>query len=153
MKEIWKPVPVPGCGHRYQVSNYGCVRNRRTEHLMKTRKNVIGGLTVNLTPEGSPVNKTYQVHRLVLLAFKPIPFDIDYYVKFRDDDPTNARLDNLEWTPRKESSNTKLKRDQVAIIRSRWMAGEPYSTIAPDFGVSIMCIHELVSGKTWSHVS
>lgn len=57
--------------------------------------------------------KTVYLHRMVLSAFEPCPGP-EYEVNHKDGDPTNNRLDNLEWSTHEENmqhAKSILKRD------------------------------------------
>ena len=62
MKEIWKTIwNYP----KYEVSNLGRVRCKKTQRIRKLTKNSYGYLTVKLHYSGNPIG----VHRLVFEAF------------------------------------------------------------------------------------
>lgn len=47
------------------------------------------------------------------------------------------------------TAGRKLSADKVADIRARAAAGEPYKVLAPEHGVSIPTISDIVLRKTW----
>jgi hypothetical protein len=110
--EEWRPVPVDGYGHAYDVSSLG--RVRRVLPAMGTRpgKILVGSIggngyrVVNLSVgcERFPKN----VHELVALAFLGPPPD-GYEVDHRDHDRGNARLDNLRYLTRKANNDCSTK--------------------------------------------
>lgn len=51
------------------------------------------------------------------------------------------------------SGASKLTESQVAEIRARQAAGELHRVLAADYGVSRVTITNIVSGKTWRHVT
>ena len=105
--EIWKD--VPGYVGLYQVSNLGNIRSLSKKRgwlqlrcrLMKVRKNKHGYLQVHLMNGNN--RKTFNVHRLVAIAFIPNPENkpcIDHI----DTDKTNNHVDNLHWVTYSENS-------------------------------------------------
>ena len=88
MAETWRNISD---FERYQVSNYGRVKNLATNHILKPFIASSGYLAVAL---GSG-NKRY-VHRLVAQAFIPNPTSLPQ-VNHRDENKQNNCVDNLEW--------------------------------------------------------
>lgn len=85
--------PVPGYGGRYEVSDLGRVYSGGCE------LSVIGGKYVNLSGDG--VRERVKVGYLVARAFLPNP-EVRPYVVHRDGDVRNNRVENLEWSEKKE---------------------------------------------------
>lgn len=123
-KEIWKD--VPGYEGRYQVSNFGNVKNIRTGRILKP--NIIGShhkaYAVKLSADG--VGKTFFVHRIEYAAFHgPIPNGMQ--VNHIDENTFNNDLDNLNLMTAKENINwgTRNKRSAEHRInhpkRSKWV--------------------------------
>lgn len=46
----------------------------------------------------------------------------------------------------------KLSTEDIPTIRQRRACGETYASIARDFGVSLHSIHDVCTGKTWTHI-
>lgn len=96
MEEIWKKYKDTV----YEVSTYGRVRNTRTGNILH-EQNVYRGVykSVHLWLNGKD---TYlRVHRLVAETFIPNP-ENKRTVNHIDCDPSNNRVDNLEWSTDKE---------------------------------------------------
>lgn len=74
----------------YQVSNLGRVRHVRFQKIRALRKGTRGYLVLALK------GKSYQVHRLVAIAFVANPNNLNI-VNHIDSNPLNNRFDNLEW--------------------------------------------------------
>lgn len=94
MEEIWKVIEEEP---KYEVSNFGNIRNSKTKRLRKLEMNEKGYLRVKL-------NKQYRVHRLVATAFIDNPEnkpEVDHI----DGDKRNNRVDNLRWVTGKENMN------------------------------------------------
>lgn len=97
MTEIWRP--IKGYENRYEVSNLGNVRslNWRNKGEVKsvTPKQHNRGYLHVLLYRGKEC-KSYLVHRLVAEAFIPCSGS-QMTVNHIDENPTNNRVDNLEW--------------------------------------------------------
>ena len=106
--EEWKKIE----GYEnYSISKYGKVRNDKKELILKKRKNKDGYEIVNLYKNGK--TKTFQVHRLVAIAFIPNHENkpcVDHINAIRDDN----RVDNLRWCDCKENSNNPLTLEHLS---------------------------------------
>lgn len=87
----------------YQVSNLGRVKrldvidslgHLRKERILKSGKDTKGYLRVSLWKNGK--GKTFKVHRLVAQAFIDNPYNLPQ-VNHKDENPSNNRVENLEW--------------------------------------------------------
>jgi len=97
MKEIFKPI----IGHEgfYEVSNLGNVRSLINRFKLKG----VFNMKLETTNKGykrvymsKPVRIRKSVHRLVAEAFIPNPKN-KQLINHIDNDPSNNRIDNLEW--------------------------------------------------------
>lgn len=177
MDENW--ISVPGYEGIYEVSDIGRVRRNSTTIRCGTQGKgrrilpariipptaVDGYQRVNLWNENK--YKQYQVHRLVLEAFRgESALSVDHLNGSRSDN----RLVNLEYcsleenTKRQhaagrvvfvngeENGKSKLKTSDIPVIRDRIARGERQADIASDFNVSRGTIQAIRHGRTWSHV-
>ena len=111
--------------------------------------------------------KTFRVHRLVMMAFKPIENSEDWDVNHIDGNKRNNSLDNLEWcTPqenqlhafrlglqkprRGEASNfSKLKKEDIQKIFDLREDGFTQKMIAEEVGCTPSNISYILRHKTW----
>jgi len=105
MKEIWKDVEG---FEKYEVSNMGNVRNKRTQFVLALRHNHAGYNKVGLCCNGHQRHnkKGVRVARLVAIAFIPNPDnlpEVDHINRVRDDD----RVENLRWVTHSENNYNK----------------------------------------------
>lgn len=91
MEEIWKPLKF---NKNYEVSNFGNVRNKKKQILSPgcTSK---GYLVVCIS------GKSYNIHRLVAITFKPTPNFKNLVVNHIDCNKLNNNINNLEWCTQK----------------------------------------------------
>jgi hypothetical protein len=102
MKEEWKNIEGYDI---YEISNFGqvrtkehkdaCNRTKKTK-IRKPRKAHLGHLYVTLYSHKTKSYKLFFIHRLVALAFIPNPNKLPI-INHKDCDPSNNRVDNLEW--------------------------------------------------------
>lgn len=152
--EIWKSI------HNYEnycVSNYGRVKNNKTNQIMKqnfSREYLILGLTGQ-----NGKRKTFRVHRLVSLTFKPQKKYSKLEVNHINGVKTDNRETNLEWVTHKSNSekiytsgtySKKLIPEQVIKIKDLLQKGElSQIEIAKLFNVSTSLISEINTKKKW----
>lgn len=120
MEEVWKSVGVfKGIDYTgsYEASTFGNIRSidrtviykngKRYNYkgqMLNPQKNSKGYFHVILYYNGKP--HTCLIHQLVMNTHNPNP-DPEIYTDINhiDEDKTNNRLDNLEWTTHKENNN------------------------------------------------
>lgn len=100
MEEIWKD--IEDYEGFYQVSNFGRVKRVTTGRILKGTTDKDGYALVLLSKHNTPSMRI--THRLVAQAFIPNP-EHKPEVNHIDEDKTNNRVDNLEWSTRKENCN------------------------------------------------
>lgn len=156
--EAWRI--VEGFNGRYQVSNHGRVMRLSSDVtlsddmvLSATLKEA--GLTVMMVrPNGH--RTTRLVPRLVLMAFRPIVQAHLKRVIYKNDDPSDCRLSNLDWGERFGAAHgrAKLTEDDVRAIRGLWMtSSETHTQIGRRYKVAKSTIGSLLNGESWSHVT
>lgn len=122
-EEEWKP--IAGYEGLYEISNIGRVKsvgfyvNGAIKPRYTRARLRVNGSSTNSYPKvelcnGSGGIKTMLVHRLVAEAFVPNPLGLDV-VHHLDEDKTNPRFDNLEWTTRGGNVQDWFKRRTIAV--------------------------------------
>jgi hypothetical protein len=94
MEEIWKDIPG---FEGYQASNLGRIKD------LCTNKITIGTKTNKGYLNKSIKGKMYQVHRLILFAFKGLPQD-NKVCDHIDRNPLNNNIENLRWVTQQENT-------------------------------------------------
>lgn len=102
---------------KYEVSDGGRVRNRKTRRLIHLQDNRSGGIMVRLYREG--VGYSRLVRRLVANAFLPIgDASEDAAPVHIDGDYRNCAADNLDWRPRWQARVRTLQRRRIVPMRN-----------------------------------
>jgi hypothetical protein len=153
--EIWKPIPeYEGL---YYASNYGRIKKHNDNHIMKqnfSHKYLVVGLTGY-----NHKRKTFRVHRLVAMTFKPIKDFALYEANHENRIKTDNRDENLEWDTHKSNMKKlytsgnyykKLKLEDVMEIQRLLCKGDfLQKDIAKKFNVGRSTISEINTGKKW----
>lgn len=92
MQEVWKD--IENYENLYQVSNFGNIRNVKSNKLLKQEITKGGYLRVTLTK--CKQQKHFSVHRLVAYAFIENPNGFPC-INHIDENPQNNCVDNLEY--------------------------------------------------------
>lgn len=145
---------------KYEISNYGRVRNFITKKEKKCNLNNQGYLQTQLSNNG--IRKNFRINRLVAITF--IPNKNNYtQVNHIDGNKLNNRVDNLEWCLPKDNirhaidnklrdmngssnPNSKLSLEDVIYIKSSSLSS---TELAEMFNVSRQNIHYIRKNKTW----
>lgn len=172
MEEVWKEIP---CHKNYQASNFGRIRqvseSARAPAFAVIAQSIVHGYKVaNIRENGRFVQ--HKVHRLVAMAWLPVPEEGRNLVAHNDGSRDNNRPDNLRWATCKENladrkvhgteirgaknGRSKLSINQVIEIRRRYKKRDPIdgaAAMAREFGVSDCAIIFAYNGKNWSHLT
>lgn len=111
MEEIWKD--IKDFEGLYQISNFGKVKNSRTNRILKNKKDKDGYLYVILSKKSKI--KALKIHRLVGIAFisniknKP-------QINHIDGDKTNNNINNLEWCTHEENMKHAWENNLIPIV-------------------------------------
>ena len=109
--EIWKD--ISGYEGLYQVSNLARVKSLKFGRILKThcQHNI---LMVNLKKDSK--NRLFNLSKLVAFAFLP-NINNDYFLKYKDNDYTNCRVNNLLWKSKKIPPTQLEKARRVILCR------------------------------------
>lgn len=145
MKEEWRPCVG---FERYEVSNLGQVRNRRTKKLKKCHMvhNRLGVDFITGYETGNSIGTTAYVHILVAQAFLDKKIEGNCLVIHKDGDVLNNCVDNLEYIPYLRYFNNMRMCKKVRCVET----GEVYSSIracSRDMHISCMTISNCAKGK------
>lgn len=80
--------------NHYEVNQFGQIRHKKRQQILKPRSNSGGYQYVNFKINGK--NTNFAVHRIVANAFIPNPNGYTE-INHKDYDKTNNCVDNLEW--------------------------------------------------------
>jgi len=111
INEIWKD--ISGYEGLYQVSNSGKVKSLKFNRILKchTQHNI---LMVNLKKDSK--NRLFNLPKLVASAFLTNVNNY-YYLRYKDNDYTNCRVDNLVWKSKKIPPTQLEKARRVILCR------------------------------------
>lgn len=113
MEEIWKDIEE--YAGLYQVSNLGRVKRIKSDRVLTGCKNTGGYIQVHLSKNNVVSNKL--IHRLVAEAFIP-KSENKPQVNHIDEDKTNNRVDNLEWSTAKDNLNHGTRNERSSKTKS-----------------------------------
>lgn len=100
MNEEWKP--ITNFKNIYEVSNFGKIKNIKTNKILKTNNSKGKYLNVSLYING--IQKNFYVHRLVALEFILNPTNMTQ-VNHIDGNKQNNNVSNLEWCSNRENTS------------------------------------------------
>lgn len=110
MQEQWKDIVIEKNGvvydytGLYQVSNFGRVRNIKTDTIRKCNTRKDGYVMVKLHDNKTKTKQCFQVHRLVATMFIPNPENkptVNHINHIKNDN----RVENLEWATHSEQQD------------------------------------------------
>lgn len=162
--EVWRN--IKGYRDKYQISNYGRVRNLNKILAPINRKDGYVGIRLCLNGK----HKSFLIHRLVALSFVR-NINGEKEVNHIDSNRNNNNVNNLEWCNKSnnmkhafsngfasragsKNSQSKLSEKQVRIIKHIFTISNHTSIkkIAEIFKVGLTTIYEIRSGAAWKNV-
>lgn len=175
-EELWKS--IPGCEGAYEAHPNGEIRS--LDRMVPRRKSgstpsmgrilkvaVNRGYGVVTICAGNGARKMHLVHRLIAKTFIANP-DNKPQINHKDGNPLNNSVDNLEWATRSQNQIhrydvlkrgggenhglSKLKKENIYIIRLLHLHKVPYKEIAKIFGVAGGTVSSIFSGRSWRGV-
>lgn len=111
--EEWRIIKDERIPSKYEISNYGNIRNSETAKIIKLHQ-TRGYLYTNLTVNKKKVQ--ILVHRLILSTFKPIKNPEKYEVNHINHIRTDNRLENLEWVTTKENNQKREEKVNMKTV-------------------------------------
>lgn len=159
---------IPGFEKLYQISNFGRIKSFKNDKFIYLKPRIVTDnyLAVRLYKNLKGIN--FKIHRLVAEVFIPKLEDKNQ-INHKDGDKSNNHVDNLERVTSSEniqhayntglmdvkgSKNpfSKLTEKDLPIIRELITQGRSLSSIGKLYNVSRFTIHDIKSGRTWSHL-
>lgn len=167
--EIWSE--IPGYENRYQISNYGRVKSIILKKHSIIKKTLSSGKFKVTLSNKKRFRKNGSVGRITAAAFLREPKENEV-IRYKDRNVLFDAVINLEWIPRKESSQeaykngrfpkdhssgikngmSKLRPDQILQIRNKRKQGISNVELSKVFGVSYSCIDNVVNRRRWKSV-
>ena len=163
MKKVWR---IAEEFPRYEVSNEGELRNRKTLHVHKGCVDK-GGYRQLCLKDASGRSRSVLLHRLVAKAFIPNP-ENKPQVNHKDFNGLNNSVENLEWVTEQENHDhkmehgrnvapegeghgmAKLKESDVVDIYTLIKEGSlTQKEIARRYGISSSTVSHIKTGRLW----
>lgn len=153
--------------NKYQISNTGKVRNKKTGLILKPKYNHKGYQYVNLSVSKYKSIKWY-IHRLVGFHFIPNP-ENKPQINHIDGNPSNNVAENLEWVTNEENQrhavlnnlhfqgeehrSSKFTNESVKLLPKLIEIGFSVKDINELTGVAIQNLRKIILGKTWRQLN
>ncbi len=169
--EVWKIITF--ADKKYEVSNYGRVKsycyNKNEGKILKPGLTK-GFHTVTFKTNGK--KKTFLVHKLVAIFFVPKDNDNQSIAIHLDWNKRNNYYKNLQWVTKDEAykrimprlqeinkiknkgliRNSKLKAEDVKVLKSMLEKGIKQNVIAKLFSISEMQVTRIKREENWAHI-
>lgn len=168
--EVWKTIPFTD--KRYEISNYGRVKSYCYDtfngRIVKPGS-IKGFLNVSLRVEGK--KKSYLVHKLTAEMFVPRSSEQETVVIHLDWNKQNNYFKNLQWSTKEASykrmhavlqenrklsgktvTSSKLKPEDVEVLKSMLQKGVKQNVIAKLFRISEMQVTRIKRNENWANV-
>lgn len=114
--EIYKKILIQNLD-KYEISNLGKIRNIKTKKVIKTWYTPKDREYVRFSIKDG--DKSYTVHRLLMLTFKPEGNIDNKVINHIDNDPRNNTLENLEWCTQSENMQRTIRNKDIRKNRLR----------------------------------
>ncbi|MGC9374842.1 MAG: NUMOD4 domain-containing protein [Bacteroidales bacterium] len=169
--EVWKIITF--ADKKYEISNYGRVKsycyNKNEGRILKPGLTK-GFQTVTFKTNGK--KKTFLVHKLVAIFFVPKDNDNQSIAIHLDWNKRNNYYKNLKWVTKDEAykrimprlqeinkiknkgliRNSKLKAEDVKVLKSMLEKGIKQNVIAKLFSISEMQVTRIKREENWAHI-
>jgi hypothetical protein len=169
--EIWREIPFTD--RRYEISNYGRIRSYccdKNKGRILRLGNIRGFANVSLRVDGKA--KSFLVHKITADAFVPKDNNDQSVVIHLDWNKQNNHFSNLQWVTKDEAykrmfrkflddykksnkvirRNTKLKPEDVILLKSMLKKGVKQNIIAKLFCISEMQVTRIKRNENWGAV-
>ncbi len=157
--EIWLPITD---FESYEISNYGRIRNIKTNKPQKSFLNDKGYLKVAII-NNDGIKRKFRVHRLVGLMFIPNP-ENKPQINHKNGIKTDNHVDNLEWATGEENIEHALRSDFIKSKKRKLTKEDVFSILenknnltkrelANQFNVSICTIRNIQRGKIYKSIT
>ena len=173
-EEIWKPLIYHGeLFDRFEVSNFGKLRNANTKHIYKLTVNKQGYKAVCVSLGSRKNKKLIKIHRAIAETFVNNPY-LKPQINHIDGNKLNNYVDNLEWVTAKENTihaykyglnkapigeqcgTHKLTEEDIKYIRKHYISKDKTygsEALARKFNVAHSTISRAYYGKAWKHIT
>lgn len=174
LQEVWVKLVYPNISdeqNRFEISNYGRLKNSITQYIYKPSKCSSGYYSVRTTLGDSEHKIHIIIHKAVAYTFLDNPNNLPE-VNHKDGDKGNNRVDNLEWCTShynqqhkydtrlidkdlisgEHNHSAKLKIKDIEYIREFYIKGSREfgaRAMAKKFSVSHVTILSILNNKTW----
>ncbi len=168
--EIWKTMIYQGETYpRFQISNFGNLRNCYTGTIYKQNSFAAGYIIVCVSLGSRNRKKAFKIHRAVAETFIPNPNNLPV-INHKDGNKLNNNVDNLEWCTQKDNVNhayneglcgiyvgeenfhSKLTQKDVDFIRESYIPRDKKygcRALARRYNVHHSTIENIINNKTW----
>ena len=109
---MWKE--IDGTDGSYLISDDGKVFSAKTNKILRSQVQSNGYCRIELTIDG--IRRKEFIHRLVAEAFIPNPNNYPI-INHKDENPSNNRVENLEWCTYEYNSNYGTCQEKIRINR------------------------------------
>ena len=170
MKEGMKPIEYDDIREGYYINQKGEIYSDISKKYLLGSTDKNGYLRVSLRRNGTPVQKTYKIHRLVKIIFDPVEDFENLSIDHIDGDKRNNDISNLDWCSASENVKRAIKNKQIyknrrdlsdeeVINICEWLQkGYSPQMIAQKFysdniTKKTRVISEILCGRLWKDVS
>lgn len=179
--DAWSQIVINGIKYPYEISSSGIVKNIKTGYILKPRIGRGGYYSVEIKTKHKKkhIRTTASIHKLVAIAFIPIPeiyinqglsYD-DLTVNHEDGNKFNNTANNLSWCTRGENTQhairtglcvgifgelshlSKIDNDTAKLCCEMLADGKTPSDISDELNISVATVRHIRSGTTWKHIS
>ena len=169
--ELWETISIDGKITRYAVSSFGRIRNNKTGRILRPTYESRGYYRACLSNGRSKDYTKVYVHRLILTCFRVSNPKNKSDVNHINGNPSDNRIENLEWATRLENirhalrtglsakrmKNVFLTGEKILEIRKKYTdsvkgkRGE-LEKLRLEYGLTMGHLQKIVYRGIWKHV-